>query len=175
MSEWPTIPEDAITWFRNVFALANVRVTEQLLNVPNIRETTLDDGLINALIPHSTPRLLPSGAVVEMNIHNIGGLRRLGAWETADIAVIVFVYRQGQLLAHKIGLLQSKRLYPANNDVEDIDPVGFRYGMNQFLRRDPSSILARLHRQYDFNKKCTYGALRAKELQIQSIRKLNER
>ena len=133
MASWPNLPQDVITWFRSVFIEANRRVTERLLNVPNIRETALDDGLIEAVVPLSAPRLLPSGTIVEMNIHNIGGLRRLDRWETADIAVIVFVYKKGQLLAQKIGLLQLKRHYPANNDVEDDDPVGFSYGMNNFI------------------------------------------
>jgi hypothetical protein len=160
MTTWPDIPEDAIDWFRAVFAEANRKVTERLANVPNIRETALDDGLVEAVIPFSPPRLLPSGAIVEMNVHNIGGLRRLGRWETADIAVLVFVYRAGTLLAQKIGLLQSKRLYPLNNDVEDDDPVGFAYGMNAFLRRDPKSPLGKAHRQFEFSADCTYGALR---------------
>lgn len=161
MSSWPALPSDVIHWFRSAFAEANNAATSRLFNVPNIHEPALDDALIEALIPLSPPRLLSSGAVVEMNIHNIGGLRRFHHWETADISVIVFVYRNGNLLAQKIGLLQSKRLYPANRDVEDSDPVDFAYGMNKFLRRDPKSILARLHRQFYFNGGCTYAALTA--------------
>ncbi len=174
MTRWPEIPDDAIDWFRAVFAEANRKVTERLINVPNIRETALDDGLIEAVIPYSPPRLLPSGTVVEMNVHNIGGLRRLGRWETADIAVLVFVYRAGTLLSQKIGLLQSKRLYPANNDVDDDDPVGFAYGMNKFLRRDPKSPLGKLHRQFDFTDDCTYAALTAGSDQVEVINRLNE-
>lgn len=174
MTDWPNIPDDAIDWFRAVFAEANRRVTERLLNVPNIRETALDDGLVEAVIPFSPPRLLPSGAVVEMNVHNIGGLRRLSKWETADIAVLVFVYRAGTLISQKIGLLQSKRLYPANNDVEDDDPLGYAYGMNAFLRRDRKSPLGRLHRQFDFSETCSYGALCAGSDQADVIRRLNE-
>lgn len=102
---WPTIPTDVIDWFRSVFSEANRAATSRLLNVPNIHEPGLDDGLVEALIPLSPPRLLPSGAVVEMNIHNIGGLRRFARWETADISVNVFVYRKGNLLAQKIALL----------------------------------------------------------------------
>jgi hypothetical protein len=109
---WPTLPGDVIDFFRSAFEKANNHVTDRLLNVPNIREVSLDDTLIDALIPFSPARRLPSGAVVAMDIHNIGGLRRLGHWETADISVIVFVYRHTQLIAQKIGLLQSKRLYP---------------------------------------------------------------
>jgi hypothetical protein len=64
-----------------------------------------------------------------MDIHNIGGLRRAGSWETADIGVIVYVFRRETLICRKLGLLQCKRLYPRNNDVDDNDPVGFFYGM----------------------------------------------
>jgi hypothetical protein len=110
---WPQIPADVVLWFREVFANANKRVCERLINLPNIRETSLDDGLIEALIPDSAPTLLPSGAIVRMDTHNIGGLRRLGGpawdwdrpfrgrWETADIAILVFVYRGDKLVAKK--------------------------------------------------------------------------
>jgi hypothetical protein len=57
MEQWPLIPEDVVAWFRSVFASANERVCERLANVPNIRETSLDDGLIEALIPDTAPRL----------------------------------------------------------------------------------------------------------------------
>lgn len=169
MSRWPALPADVVDWFRSAFAEANSAATSRLLNVPNIHEPALDDALIEALIPLSPPRLLPSGAVVEMNIHNIGGLRRFHHWETADIAIIVFVYQTGSLLAQKIGLLQSKRLYPSNHDVDDGDPVDFAYGMNKFLRRDPKSVLSRLHRQFDFDNNCIYAALEAGSEQIAAM------
>lgn len=75
-----------------------------------------------------------------MDIHNIGGLRRFQRWEVADIAIVVFVIRSKRVIAQKIGLLQSKRLYPTNNDVDGEDLVGFQYGLNAFLRPDPSRI-----------------------------------
>jgi len=183
MESWPQIPDDVVTWFREVFAGANRRVCERLVNVPNIRETSLDDGLIEALIPDTAPTLLPSGAIVRMDTHNIGGLRRIGGphwdlpfprrWETADIAVLVFVYRQEQLLAKKIGLLQSKRLYPANNDVEDDDEVTFLRGMNAFIRRQDTQAIGVLHRSFDFTDQCVYGALHAGSDQTRSIDRLN--
>src|SRR2546425_9621777 len=121
VNPWPVIPKDALEHFRTAFAEANRVATERIVNVPNIRETSLDDALVDALIPFSPPRRLQSGAVVEMNIHNIGGLRRLYRWETADIAVLVFIYRGRQMVAQKIGMLQTKRLFPKNNDVLDDD------------------------------------------------------
>lgn len=184
MEPWPQIPEDVVKWFRTTFANANRRVCERLINLPNIRETSLDDGLIEALIPDSAPTLLPSGAIVRMDTHNIGGLRRLGdhpwdwdrpqrRWETADIAILVFVYRGDALIAKKIGLLQSKRLYPANNDVEDEDEIGFLHGMNAFLRREGQQAAASLHREFAFNNDCIYGAIHSGDRQIELIDKLN--
>lgn len=184
MESWPTIPDDVVAWFRGVFAEANSKVCERLANLPNIRETSLDDGLIEALIPDSAPILLPSGAIVRMDMHNIGGLRRLGPrwdwdppyrgrWETADIAILVFVYRGDNLVAKKIGLLQSKRLFPDNNDVDDNDEVGFLHGMNAFLRREGQQAAAALHRHFAFKDDCIYGAIHAGDQQIGLIEKLN--
>jgi hypothetical protein len=67
MNPWPQIPSDVVTWFRDVFSEANRRVCERLVNLPNVRETSLDDGLIEALIPEAAPTLLPSGAIVRMD------------------------------------------------------------------------------------------------------------
>jgi len=150
-----------------------------------VRETSLDDGLIEALIPDSAPTLLRSGAIVRMDTHNIGGLRRLGGhpwdwdypmrrrWETADMAVLVFIYRGDAMIAKKIGLLQSKRLYPENNEVEAEDEIGFMYGMNAFLRREGQQAIAALHRNFVFNENCIYGAIQVGNPQVQSINDLN--
>jgi hypothetical protein len=101
VTPWPVIPKDAVEYFRGAFAEANRVATERLLNVPNIRETTLDDVLVDALIPFSPPKRLRSGAVVEMDVHNIGGLRRIYHWETADIAILVFIYRGKEMIANR--------------------------------------------------------------------------
>jgi hypothetical protein len=170
---WPTIPKDAVEYFRGAFGEANRVATEHIMNVPNIRETSLDDVLVSALIPFSPPKRLKSGAVVEMDIHNIGGLRRVYHWETADIAILVFIYRGRQMVAQKVGMLQTKRLFPRNNDVLDDDPEGFRYGMNAFLNRDSRSPLAVLTREFVFDETCTYGSLNAGSEQIDTINRLN--
>src|SRR5262245_48199172 len=112
---WPVIPNDVRKYLAARFAEANLKVTETILNVPNVREVSLDDQLVTSLIPHSAPRKLRSGAVVKMEVHNIGGLKRFGRWETADIGVIVLVSQGSNLIARKVGLLQSKRLYPENH------------------------------------------------------------
>jgi hypothetical protein len=185
MDEWPQIPVDVVAWFRQIFAGANRHVCERLANLPNIRETSLDDGLIEALIPDSAPTLLPSGAIVRMDMHNIGGLRRLGApfwdmpfrprWETADIGILVFIYRGDDLVARKIGLLQSKRLFPDNNQVEDDDEISFLHGMNAFIRRDRKQAVGALHTRFNFDGDCVYGAIHAGSEQVGLIDGLNSR
>ncbi len=55
LNPWPSIPGDVVGWFRAVFSEANRAVCERLENIPNIRETSLDDGLIEALVPDSAP------------------------------------------------------------------------------------------------------------------------
>lgn len=166
---WPHIPDDVIIWFRKVFSEANMSVTEAILNLPSVREGTLDDALISALVPQSAPRVLRSGAIVSMDIHNIGGLRRLYKWEIADIAVFVFVSKNGKVLARKVAFLQSKRLYPENNDVEDEDPIGYRYGMNRFLDLNESRVSMTLEKKFYFSREAKYAALIADSDQMKSI------
>ena len=118
-----------------------------------------------------------------MDTHNIGGLRRIGGpfwdlpqrrrWETADIAILVFIYRQETLVAKKIGLLQSKRLYPDNNELEDDDEVSFMYGMNAFIRRDKTQAIGSLHQRFAFDDSCIYGVIQSGSDQVQSIERLN--
>jgi hypothetical protein len=77
------------------------------------------------------------------------------------------------MIAQRIGMLQTKRLFPKNNDVLDDDPEGFRYGMNAFLNRDSRSPLAVLTRDFVFDDTCTYGSLNAGSDQIETINRLN--
>lgn len=166
---WVSIPDDVIVWFRGAFAEANRTVTETLLNVPNVREPSLDDAFIQALIPRSAPTLLASGAIVRVDIHNIGGLRRVTRWEIADIGFVVFVVRAGKIIARKVALLQCKRLYPKNNLVEDDDPIAFQYGFNALLRQEQSPISMALARRFDFDDECLYGAINANSDQVKTI------
>lgn len=175
MDEWPIIPDDAVDWFRIAFSEANRVTTERLDNVPNIRETTLDDTLIDALIDYSAPRQLGSGAIVRMEIHNIGGLRRVSRWETADIAVLVSVHRGGGLVAQKIGLLQSKRLYPERGHVDDEDAFEFQLGMNRFLYPEPKLALSSLRTSFRFSRRSRYQALTKSTDQIDQIARFNSR
>lgn len=149
---WPILPSDVVDWIREIMREANNEVTERMVNQPNIRETSLDDALINKVARFAAPKALPSGAIVMMEVHNIGSLRQFGSWELADIAVVVHVFAGGKPLDQKIGLLQSKRLYPENFDVDMDDPITFRYGLNGLMPLSSGSALAKLQRNFEFLK-----------------------
>jgi hypothetical protein len=100
---------------------------------------------------------------------NIGGLRRIQKWEVGDIGIVVFVARANKIVARKIALLQTKRLYPENNEVEDDDPVGYLYGFNAMVLQDPNPISMTLERRSDFNSQCKYGAIKAKSTQVDAM------
>jgi hypothetical protein len=169
MSTWPATPTDVVDWFRNVFRAANWRLTETLLNVPSIRETTLDDTLIQALLPHSAPTRFKSGAAVRMDVHNVGGLRRVMSWEIGDIAILVFLVRRSAIVRRKVAVLQAKRLYPSSGQVDNDDPVGFRYGMSALLRPEESPTSMLLRRAFAFDNESAYVALRAASKQQRAI------
>jgi len=140
-----------------------------LLNVPNAREPSLDDTFIQALVPVSAPTLMASGAIVKMDIHNIGGLRRVARWEVADIGIVVFIIRAGKIIARKLALLQAKRLYPRNLAVDEDDPVGFMHGFNALLRKDPSPVSMALARRFEFNPNNRYAEVKAGSEQQETI------
>jgi len=166
---WPVVPHDVVEWVRLIMTTANNDVTERLVNQPNVREPSLDDALINEVAKYAAPKALPSGAVVMLEVHNIGGLRQFDRWELADIAFVVHVSMDVQPLDQKIGLLQSKRLYPENFDVDTDDPISFRMGLNGLIEPKSGNTLSKVSRQYEFKKTSQYVAINCPDEQLGRI------
>lgn len=166
---WPNLPDDVVDWVRAIMQASNNDVTERLVNQPNVREPSLDDALINKVSQFAAPKKLPSGAVVMLEVHNIGGLRQFRRWELADIAFVVHVSMNGQPLDQKIGLLQSKRLYPDNFDVDMDDPIAFQLGLNGLIEPNSGNTLSKLSRKYKFNSTSEYGAIKCPDEQLGRI------
>ena len=172
---WPIVPDDVIDWIQHVVSEANDAATERLTNQPNVRETSLDDALINGIEKYSAPKRLPSGAVVMLEVHNIGGLRQIERWELADIAFIVHVTVEGRPLSRKIGLLQSKRLYPTNSDVDVDDPLTFKLGLNGLLDAEVGRAFSQLRRDYSFKDSSRFGAIVSDDPQLARIKEFHKR
>jgi hypothetical protein len=154
------IPSEIIEWFRAIFASANRRLAEKLLNVPAIPESHLDTTLVEHLSGYATPRRFRSDWTIRLDTHYIGGLRHfIGRWEVADIGVLIFFQQRGRLIRRKVALLQSKRLYPKSGQVIELEQYDFMVGMARLGERDqnPPSMLAT--RRFRFDTSCRYRAL----------------
>ncbi len=171
---WPEIPNDVVDYVRMVVRLASDQTTELISNQPNIREMSLDDTLVYSIGQFAAPKRLPSNAIVKIEVHNTGGLRQWGRWELADIAFVVHISLGGSPFVQKIGLLQSKRLYPENRDVDADDPVGFMYGLNGLL--DPPELTTPPLRptKYKFTESSIYGAIVPKSDQLKRIHEFHQ-
>ncbi|MEP2758592.1 MAG: hypothetical protein ABJP66_05890, partial [Hyphomicrobiales bacterium] len=172
--DWEFLPEDAVDWIRMIMRSCNDDVTERLVNQPNVREPSLDDALINNISRYAAPKALPSGAIVMLEVHNIGGLRQLQKWELADIAFVVHVSMFGKPLEQKIGLLQSKRLYPETFDVDEDDPISFHMGLNGLIEPSSGNTLSKLQRNYEFLDSSRYNAIHNPDDQLDRIKQFHD-
>ena len=166
---WPEIPNDVIDYVRMIIRCASDETTERLSNQPNIRETSLDDAFVTSIAKFSAPKHLPSETIVTVQVHNIGGLRQWGRWEIADIAFLVHVNSGGKPTVQKIGLLQSKRLYPENHIVDADNPISFAYGLNKLLFPPEISVPEFRSTTYTFTEQSIYGEITHNDKQLKRI------
>jgi hypothetical protein len=164
-----TIPPDVTDWIRTVFRECNERITEKLSNNPNLPEESLDLTWIEHLSQYASPVTLSSAWTIKIETHYLGGLRHFYRWEIADIGVLLFFRRAGVLERSKVALLQSKRLYPSNNTVQEEDRIDYEIGFARIA--DPESLQqsVAVQAEFEFNEKCLYGALAANSDQVKAI------
>lgn len=74
------IPVDVRRWLNAVFAGCNERAATAMTQVPTIHEVPLDMTFIQHFVGVSVPRRFPSGWVVEISTHYLGGGRHYGEW-----------------------------------------------------------------------------------------------
>jgi len=163
------IPADVTEWFRKVFRDCNERITQKLSNNPNLPEESLDLTWIEHLSEYASPVTMGSAWTIKIETHYLGALRHFfGRWEIADIGMLVFFRRAGKVEKSKVALLQSKRLYPTNQAVQE-DRIDYEIGFARLA--DPESLRQSVAFQADFqfDEKCRYGALSAKSDQVKAI------
>jgi hypothetical protein len=170
----PIIPEDAIEFIRAAFAQANQRATNTLARQPSMHEEGLDFQLIAALDEVGSRVLPGSGAAVEIETHWLGGRRHFDfldhrRWEIADIGLLVAVRRLGVLLARKVALLQSKRLYSSEIPVHELELADFRIGIGRLFDRTEAIPTLTTSRAFEFSEESVYGAMTVGSDQIARI------
>jgi hypothetical protein len=163
------IPNEIIDWFRSVFADANRRLAEKMLNVPSIPEPHLDTTFVEHLMSFATPRKFKGDWAIRIDTHYIGGLAQYWSWEIADIGVFVFFQRKGQLVRQKVALLQSKRLYPIVGDVVELEDFDYMIGMARLGARQGPQAAIIADRIFRFTMSSGYQALQPGSEQTKHI------
>lgn len=169
MTVLPPFPVEVHRYVANVFRKANRRTCEKLARVPNCSEPSLDLTLIESISQYAAPCLVAPGWAVRLDVHFLGGLRHFRTWEIADIGVLVLAKHFGTVVAQKVALLQSKRLYPAMGAIHEESEEDYRIGFGSLLPAAPVTPSLALAHTYQFDVQCKYKALRVRDGQYKAI------
>ncbi len=168
-SPFEAIPDVAIDYVRRVFEIANEKVSRAMSLHPSMHEESLDHILIMELTA-SPPAFFAAERVgVSLESHWLGGRRMFGRWEIADIAFFVILRRQGILIARKVALLQTKRLYSREIPVAPVDESDYRIGIGRLVDRTDRTVPLSVQRAFSFDRSSTYQATEAGHRQIERI------
>jgi hypothetical protein len=112
------------------------------------------------LAEFSAPFRFASNWVVNLDTHFLGGGRYWDPWEIADIGLLIVFRRSGRVVGTKLALLQSKRLYPEEVDVEqDIHRIDYMVGFGRLLESDSEYCSVVKSRTFHFTELSKYQAL----------------
>jgi hypothetical protein len=166
------LPQNVIDWIRDVFATVNRRTSAKLSRLGNVWETSLDMTVIEQLSQFSAPFKFPSDWIVHLDTHYLGGGRYWGEWEIADLGVLVVFRLRRKVLATKVALLQSKRLYPEEIEakLEDLRP-DYETGFGRLLESDSEYRSVVKPRTFHFTTNSRFRALEYKGKQYEAILK----
>jgi hypothetical protein len=114
----------------------------------------------------AAPFRFPSGWVVEISTHYLGGGRHFGdwpefprRWEIADIGFLVLFRQAGKLIRSKVALLQSKRLYPDELEWDEDSPLDYMIGFRRLFKENDEWADVTAARSFSFTPKSRYKAL----------------
>src|SRR5436190_1161126 len=109
--------------------------------VPTVHEASLDLTFIERLSSYATPVRLDSEWLVRIDAHYLGGGRHFGEWEVADIGLLVIFRRGTKIVRTKVGLLQSKRLYPDEQEFNEDEAIDYMVGFARLMKAPEESFL----------------------------------
>ena len=163
------IPSEIYDWVIEVFRNCNFRLSEKLSNNPHCHEEHLDLTFIDHLSCYASPISMSENWTVRLDTHFIGGRRHFFGWEVADIGVLVFFKKNGQLLKRKVALLQSKRLYPLSGVVQEETREDMTIGISVLMQGSDVGIPLSTRYTYKFDKRSKYKALKKGDRQFEVI------
>ncbi len=174
----PAVPADALAVLRRAFSSANRAVSERMSRLPNIWETSRDQAFIDELVDWSGPVLVESGWTVRIETHFLGGGRHWGPdwdfgpfrrWEIADIGILVMLRQGSKLVRTKLVLLQSKRLYPIEESIDEVEAHHYIVGFRRLFEDDAIAAEASNPRLFSFTSFSEYKMLLEGDSQVQHI------
>ncbi|MDO9405519.1 MAG: hypothetical protein Q7T87_15900 [Polaromonas sp.] len=168
------IPEVVIDYVRGVFSVANEKVTRTMSVHPSMHEESLDHILVMELSSTPPAFFARDQVGVSLESHWLGGRHMFDRWEIADIAFFVILRRAGHLMARKVALLQTKRLYSKEIPVAPIEPFDYRVGIGRLVDRTDPQVPMVLQRRFKFGGQCVYAAMTAGHEQVQRIDRYEE-
>ncbi len=170
------LPEAVKDWVRSAFRQVNERTARKLTRIPTTHETSLDLTVIEQISQFATPFRVVSDWLVRIDTHYLGGGRHFGEWEIADLGILIVYRRSGIVQRTKIGLLQSKRLYPDELTVEAEDhPIDYMVGFGRLLHSDSEFRAATKDRRFHFSTESKYRALEYKGEQYARVLEYQEK
>jgi len=168
------IPEVVIDYVRGVFAVANDKVTRTMSIHPSMHEESLDHILVMELSSTPPAFFARDQVGVSLESHWLGGRHMFDRWEIADIAFFVILRRAGHLMARKVALLQTKRLYSKEIPVAPIEPFDYRVGIGRLVDRTEPQVPMGSQRRFRFGGQCVYAAMTGGDEQVQRIDRYEE-
>ena len=163
------LPDDVLEFLEKIFKKCNLAVSRKISKMPNVHETSLDMTFIEQLSNYSVPVRLNSGWTVRLETHFLGGGRHFGSWEIADIGFLVMFRRAEQLVRSKVALLQSKRLYPVEEDFDEDELLCRLGGFGSLYESEETHLAASKLRKFTFKQASRYKALRKGDNQYERI------
>lgn len=138
----PPIPlaEDVVAYIRDVFEQADRHASSRLTTMPTSHEEWLDFALIDAVSTARGPHRTTSGTVVDVQIHFVGSGWHHERWEIADIGFIINFRTPTEILRTKVALLQSKRIYPIEQEFTEMHGTVYENGFMSLMRPTPQVL-----------------------------------
>jgi hypothetical protein len=164
------LPALVVAYVRKVFRACDKEVSLRISRVPNVHETALDMAFIDQLTTYASPALVAPNWTVRIDTHFLGGRRHFHSWEVADIGVLVYVRMGGRVVAKKVALLQSKRLFPTSGltlTTANIDD--FTVGFARLLPSEEPTVAFEKPTTFRFSNASKYKSLQAGDHQVAAI------
>lgn len=163
------VPESVLNYIRLMFASVNDHVSQKISKIPNVPEESLDISFIDKLSDYSGPVTVEPSWAVQIATHFIGSIRHYRRYEIADIGVVIIFKYSSEIIGRKLVLLQSKRLYPKNFRVTELEDFDYQLGLGMVVRDASHEVAIVTPVKYEFDTTSKYGALKKASHQCEAI------